>query len=107
MKTTRFVTTIVAPAGLEIAKLTTMPIKKQHIEIIALEIITLLKLLKTRIELNAGKITRLDIIIAPIRRIPITIVREVRMAMALLKICVLMPVDVEKVSSKVIVKIEL
>ena len=73
---------MLAPAGVENIKEATRPIKKQTVEIIAVLMMTLKKLLKTRIELNPGKTIKLLIIIAPIRRIPITIVSAVKTAVS-------------------------
>jgi hypothetical protein len=70
----------VAPAGVEKANEKIKPIKKHIIESMALEIVTDLKLLKTRIDVNAGKIIKLEIIIAPIKRIPTTTVSAVKTA---------------------------
>ena len=73
---------MLAPAGVENIKEATRPIKKQIVEIIAVLMMTLKKLLKIRIELNPGKTIKLLIIIAPIRRIPITIVNAVKTAVS-------------------------
>ena len=105
MKTIKLLMTIVAPAGLEKAKLIIIPAKKQTTLINTLEIVTLLKLLKNRMLLSAGKIIRLEIIIAPINLIPMTIVREVKIAISALNRLVLVPLVEEKVSSKVTAKI--
>ena len=71
---------MLAPAGVENIKEATRPIKKQIVEIIAVLMMTLKKLLKIRMELKPGKTIKLLIIIAPIRRIPITIVNAVKTA---------------------------
>ena len=81
-KTIKFATTILAPAGVDQPKEATIPMKKQNTEITAEKITTLIKLLKTRIALKAGKTIKLDIIMAPIKRIPITIVRAVKTAIS-------------------------
>ena len=80
MNASRFTVTMLAPAGVERVKEANIPEIKQIIERAAAKITTLKKLLKIRIELKAGKTIRLEIIIAPISRIPITIVREVKTA---------------------------
>ena len=78
----KFATTMLAPAGVENIKEATRPIKKQIVEIIAVLMMTLKKLLKIRMELKPGKTIKLLIIIAPIRRIPITIVNAVKTAVS-------------------------
>lgn len=80
--TAKFATTMLAPAGVENIKEATRPIKKQIVEIIAVLMMTLKKLLKIRMELKPGKTIKLLIIIAPIRRIPITIVNAVKTAVS-------------------------
>lgn len=78
----RFATTIVAPAGVLNPKLANIPQKKHKTERIAAKIITLKKLLKILIELRAGKTIKLEIIMAPISRMPITIVSAVKTAIS-------------------------
>ena len=73
---------MLATAGVENIKEATRPIKKQIVEIIAVLMMTLKKLLKIRMELKPGKTIKLLIIIAPIRRIPITIVNAVKTAVS-------------------------
>ena len=73
---------MLAPAGVDHAKLVRIPAKKQVTERTAEKITTFLKLLKMRIALNAGKTMRLEIIMAPIRRIPTTIVSAVKTAIS-------------------------
>ena len=73
---------MLAPAGVENIKEATRPIKKQIVKIIAVLMMTLKKLLKIRMELKPGKTIKLLIIIAPIRRIPITIVNAVKTAVS-------------------------
>ena len=80
--TAKFATTMLEPAGVENIKEATRPIKKQIVEIIAVLMMTLKKLLKIRMELKPGKTIKLLIIIAPIRRIPITIVNAVKTAVS-------------------------
>ena len=77
----RFAVTMLAPAGVERAKEAVIPAIKQIMESMIAQRITLKKLRKMRIADTAGKTTRLEIIMAPIRRIPMTIVRAVRTAM--------------------------
>lgn len=79
-----FTITTLAPAGVEYKKETVIPTKKHVTEIIPDEIITLLKLLKTRIDVNAGKMIKLEISIVPIIRIPRTIVIAVKKAINIL-----------------------
>ena len=83
-KATAFTNTTLAPAGVEYKNETVIPIKKQATEIIPDEIMTLLKLLNTRIEVKAGKIIKLEINIVPIIRIPRTIVIAVKNAINIL-----------------------
>ena len=80
----RFVVTMLAPAGVERANEAVIPTIKQTTERIVAQRITLKKLRKMRIADSAGKTIRLEIIMAPIRRIPMTIVRAVRTAMSAL-----------------------
>ena len=81
-KAIKFATTILAPAGVDQAKDATIPAKKHKIDKIAAKITTLKKLLNTRMALRAGNTIKLDIIMAPIRRIPTTIVRAVKTAIS-------------------------
>ena len=81
-KAIKFATTILAPAGVDQAKDATIPRKKQSTESIAEKTTTLKKLLKTRMALRAGNTIKLDIIMAPMRRIPTTIVRAVKTAIS-------------------------
>ena len=97
----RFATTILAPVGADHIKEATSPIKKQITESIADEIVTLRKLLNTRIDVNTGKIIRLEIIIAPIKRIPTTIVKAVSNAIMRLYFDEDIPPAVAKGSSNV------
>ena len=73
---------MLAPAGLEKMNDVKIPSTKQKIEIIAELNTTLKKLLKIRMELNAGKTIKLLIIMAPINLIPITIVSDVKTAIS-------------------------
>ena len=80
----RFAVTMLAPAGVERAKEAVSPAIKQSMESMIAQRITLKKLRKMRIADSAGKTNRLEIIMAPIRRIPMTMVRAVRTAMSAL-----------------------
>jgi hypothetical protein len=75
--------------------------KKQTIDSTADDIVTLRKLLNTRIDVNTGKIIKLEIIIAPISRIPITIVKAVSTAIMRLYLPEEIPLAVAKGSSNV------
>ena len=81
------------------------PKQKLITEITSEQRLTLLKDLNTLIAERAGKTIRLDISSAPIRRIPITTVREVSIAIRFETITVPEPVTFEKSSSKVTEKI--
>ena len=74
---TAFAATTLAPAGIEKQNETNRPAKKQTTETIAEVTTTFLNDLHTRIAVNAGNITRLDMSIAPIILMPITIVTAV------------------------------
>ena len=80
----RFAVTMLAPAGVERAKEAVIPAIKQIMESVIAQRITLKKLRKMRIADSAGKTIRLEIIMAPIRCIPMTMVRAVRTAMSAL-----------------------
>lgn len=82
-----------------------IPIKRQTTETIAEFIMTLLNVLHIRMEVNAGKMIRLEINNAPIIRIPRTIVTAVRTAIKVLYRFALTPVARAKVSSNVIANI--
>lgn len=101
----RFDKTTVAPVGESRAYDEKMPIRNAAIEKIAEVIITERKLLHIKRDESAGKIIRLEISIAPIIRIPITMVTAVSTARRVLKIPVLTPVAFANSSSKVIAKI--
>ena len=77
---TRFTNTMLAPVGVEYKKDSPMPQKTQNTETTAAQIITLRKLLQSRMAVKAGKIIRLEIKSAPISRIPSTIVTAVKNA---------------------------
>ena len=61
-----------------------MPVKKQITETMPEQTTTLLKLKQQRIEVRAGKTTKLEISIVPIILMPTTIVTAVRMAIKVL-----------------------
>lgn len=61
-----------------------MPIKNDTTEMMALDMVTLLKDLKYLMEVRAGKMMRLDMSMAPIMRMPRTIVIAVSMAIIIL-----------------------
>ena len=97
--------TIVAPAGVEKIYDPTIPKKKHTIETIEELITTVLKLLHTLMEVNAGKIIKLEISKVPIILIPTTIVMAVKNAMSMLYMFAFVPVALAKFSSKVIANI--
>lgn len=72
------------PVGVENIYDTPIPRKKQSVEIIAEDIITVLNLLQTLIDESVGKIIKLNIKSAPIILIPITMVMDVSAAMSIL-----------------------
>ena len=61
-----------------------MPMQKQITDKIPEDHTTPLKLLNTRMDVNAGKMIRLEISIAPIIRIPSTMVTAVKTAISTL-----------------------
>ena len=101
----KLATTILAPAGVDNTNEEIIPTKKQTKDITTAQIITLKKLLNTRIAERAGNTIKLEIIIAPIKRIPITIVSAVKIAIKALYKLVFTPEAVAKFSSKVTRKI--
>ena len=96
--------TTLAPAGIEKANETKRPIKKHTTEITAETTTTFLKVLHTLIAVSAGKIIRLEISMAPIILIPITIVIAVRNAIKALSLSVFTPAALAKLSSSVTAK---
>ena len=68
------------------------------------QITTPRKLFSTRMALRAGKITRLEISMAPIIRMPSTMVRAVSTLSSVLYSPTFTPVAREKLSSKVMAK---
>ena len=103
--TVRSDATTVAPTGVEKVKEMVSPTQKHTIEVAAAQRMTPRKLLNRRMAVRAGKITREEMSIAPIIRIPSTMVRAVRMASRVLQASTCSPVAREKLSSKVTAKI--
>ena len=97
--------TTVAPVGESKAKDIRSPKIKDTAEVTAERTITAPKLLQTLREERAGKMIRLEISIAPIIRIPKTMVIAVKIAINELKRFVFVPVAFANDSSKVIAKI--
>ncbi len=104
-KAARFVTTTLAPAGIEKLYDMTIPAVKQIMDIIEEQIITNRKLFPIRMDVSAGNIIRLEIRSAPIMRIPTTIVAAVSSAISMLWSPEFIPVAFAKRSSKVTAKI--
>ena len=71
---------MLAPVGVAYRYEITRPSRRQTTETTAALIMTLRKVLHRRMEVIAGKTTRLEIRSDPIMRIPITITRAVRSA---------------------------
>lgn len=82
--TSRFTATTLAPAGVENSNDIKSPIKKQTAETIAEVMTTLRKLRQTRMEVRAGKMIKLEISMAPIIRMPTTMVTAVSNASSVL-----------------------
>ena len=101
----RFAATTVAPTGVDQAKDTVSPAQKHPADVTAAQRVTPRKLRKSRMAVKAGKITREEISMAPIIRIPSTMVSAVRMARRALYRSAFRPVAREKLSSKVTAKI--
>ena len=101
----KFAITTVAPVGESSMNEAIMPIIKATTETIAEVMTTAPKLLQIRRAERAGNIIRLDISIAPIIRIPTTMVTAVKTAISEWKRVVFVPVAFAKESSKVIAKI--
>ena len=93
-----------AAHGVEAAKETPRPVTKHKTELTAAKSTTPRKDLKSRMAVRAGKITRDEISMAPIIRIPRTMVRAVRMARRVLYRSTRRPVARAKLSSKVTAK---
>lgn len=98
----RFTTVMHAPVGtaskISVSK---NPRQKLITEITKEQIVTALKDLNTLIAESAGNTIRLEMRSVPIRRIPITTVREVKMAKRFSVWLVFEPVALEKSSSNV------
>ena len=73
---------MVEPTGVPAKSEIKSPKVEQMTEMTAEEMVTARKLLKIRMELNAGKTIKLLIIMAPINLIPITIVSDVKTAIS-------------------------
>lgn len=79
-----FTTTTLAPVGVEYKYEIKIPDIKENTDTIDENIITILKLLKTFMEITDGNTIKLDIRSAPTSRIPKTIVIAVRKAINIL-----------------------
>jgi hypothetical protein len=77
------ISTTHAPVGAAYTYEITTPAIKQTIDTATEQTLTLLNFLNTRIEVSAGKMMSAEISIAPIMRIPSTIVIAVRNAMSI------------------------
>ena len=73
-----------APAGVDHTNDASIPKKKHTTETIAETSTTPRKLRQTRMDVKAGKIIRLEMSIAPITRIPTTMVNAVSSAISIL-----------------------
>ena len=93
-----------APTGVDSVQEAMSPAQKQHTDVTPAQTTTPRKLLNSRMAVSAGKITREEISMAPIIRIPTTMVRAVRMASRVLYQSTRSPVAREKLSSKVTAK---
>ena len=96
-----FTTTIVEPIGVASNIEIIIPIVAQSTDIIADIITTILYVLHTLIDDNAGKISKADINNVPTRFIARTIITAIIIAINVLYSSVLTPVAFEKFSSKV------
>lgn len=103
--TAKFATTIVAPVGVDNNTERIIPAAAQITEIIDEQIVTLLKLLKIRIAESAGKIISADTSSEPTRFMARTIIIAVMIAIIKLYLSELIPVALEKLSSKVTLNI--
>ena len=97
----REVTTTDAPTGRLSRYEPISPTQKHTTERQPAKITTPKKLFFSRMAVRAGKITRLEMSMAPMSRIPSTMVRAVRMASRVLQASTFNPVAREKLSSKV------
>ena len=80
----RLAATTVAPTGVERVKERPSPTQKQMTEVTAAEVITPRKLLKSCMAVSAGKIIKEEISMAPIMRMPSTMVSAVSTARSVL-----------------------
>ena len=103
--TARSVTTTDAPTGAASKKEAVSPAQKQAPDDTPAQITTPRKLLNSRMAVRAGKMIREEMSMAPIIRIPSTMVRAVRMLSRVLYRSTFSPVAREKLSSKVTAKI--
>ena len=94
-------TTTEAPTGVDSTKEAVSPAQKQLTEVTAEQRTTPRKLLNSRMAVRAGKMTREEMSMAPIIRMPSTMVRAVRMDSRVLYRSTFKPVAREKLSSKV------
>ena len=99
--TTMSVATIVGPTGVPATIDINKPVAAQNTEIIAELIVTDLKLLNTRIALNAGKMIKADINNEPTKFMANTIMTAVTTAINKLYKLAFTPVALAKFSSKV------
>ena len=97
--------TIVEPTGVEASIEMMIPTAAHITEIIAEQMITPRKLLKSRIADRAGKMMSADMSREPTRFIARTMIKAVIMAISRLYASELIPVALEKLSSKVTLNI--
>ena len=105
IKTIKFTITIVAPVGVEFIYDIISPIIKVKIDMITLDITTLLNFLNISIDESVGNIIKLDIRSDPISLIPRTTTTEHRHAKIALYKSVFIPIDLANFSSKVMANI--
>ena len=104
-KTIISIITMDEPAGVSNTMEINKPTAEQHIEIIADQTVTDLKLLKIRIADKAGKIISAEINREPTRFMASTIIIAIIVAIIVLYNSVFIPVDFENSSSNVTQKI--
>ena len=95
---------MLAPVGISKIHEAIIPRMKHKTDTTPAEIITLLNVLKSLIEVTAGNTIRLDIKSVPIILIPITIVTAVKKAISKLNASLLKPVAFANSSSNVTAK---
>ena len=105
INTIKFTITIVAPVGVAYMYEIIKPTVNEIIEIIILDITTLLNFLKYCIDESVGNIIKLEIYNEPINLIPSTTVTEHRLAKIILYKFVFIPIDLANLSSNVIANI--